>query len=374
MIQTLGFVVLLTCYFQPEGGCMARVFKRTPDGVYWIDYFVGGRRIRETTGTTNLKLAENCLKSRLGDVVQGRFKLASIKVSPKLCQFAQEYLDWARNNKRSWQRDRFSLQNLLPFFGNHRISEIRPQEVELYKAKRLDVAKTATINREVACLKHVLNIAVEWQLITENPIGRVKLFKETAGAVRFLGREQIQRVIEVCQGTFRWIVITAIHTGMRRNEILSLEWSDVNLDTGIITLSRTKNGEVRYIPLNQTMQNLLATIPSRSKYVFAQENGKPYAWIGRAWRNAKAEAGIDCRFHDLRHTFASHLAMEGVDLRAIQELMGHKSLKMVQRYTHLSPGHLSRAIGRLDQAFGEQKEDMAQSGTIVSFQRKVSIL
>jgi len=351
---------------------MARIFQRKPNGPYWIDFFVDGQRIRESTGTTNRQLAEKCLRSRLGDVVQNRFKLEDRKPAPTLSEFSEHYLAWSKENKKSCDRDFYSVQNLLPFFGNKRLNTVHPLDVESYKIARKKDVKPATINREVACLKRILNMAIEWQVIKENPIAKVKLYRESIGSTRFLSQEEAQRLIDACSGCFKWIVVTAVHTGMRKNELLTLKWSDIDLNSGYLTLRETKNGEVRNIPMDNTIRQLFKTIPRRSDFVFTQENGQPYRWIGRAWRNALKEVQFRCRFHDLRHTFASHLAMKGVDLRTIMELMGHKSLKMVLRYSHLSSDHLKQAVARLDGVMGGDGTNMAQEGRIIEFSKEVS--
>ncbi len=330
---------------------MSRIYQRKPGGVYWIDYSVNGERKRESTGSSNKKLAEQILHRRLGDVVKGKFDVVNLKKAPTLNEFSENFLQWSKSNKRSWTRDQTSLNNLLPFFGKTRLNAITPYLVEQYRIERKKLVKEATINREVALLKNMLNRAVEWQFIGKNPIEDFKLYKESTGITNFLSREECERLIDASSDTFQWIVITAIHTGMRKMEILNLKWSQVNLESGMIMLHETKNGKPRYIPLDRTMIDLLNSIPHRSDYVFAQKNGEPYSWIGRAWKNATAKADVNLRFHDLRHTFASHLVMAGVDLPTVKELLGHSSISMVMRYAHLSPEHKQKAVRALDRVF-----------------------
>ena len=342
---------------------MARLYKRKPEGVFWIDYRAEGRRIRESTGTINRRQAEKCLQSRLGEVVQGKFKLEDRSCAPTFREFCVKYMEWAKQNKRSWKRDWHSIQNLMPSFGYRRLSAIHPFHAESYKVLRNTQVKPATVNREVALLKHILNLAVEWGVIQRNPIRDVKLLREPRVYERFLSAEEAAKLIEACSKPLKWIVVAALHTGMRRNEILFLRWENVNLRDRFITVTETKNGEIRHLPLNRTMQEMLANLPQRSEYVFAQKNGKPYSWIGRAWGNAKAHAEIECRFHDLRHTYASYLVMNGVDLMTVKELLGHKSLAMVERYAHLSSDHKQRAIETLDGSFSGEDGTNVAHGT-----------
>jgi integrase len=327
---------------------MARLFQRKPKGIYYIDYTINGRRIRESTGTSNRQRAEKCLHSRLGDVIQGKFKIADSQTAPLFKDFCQTYLKWAQINKRSWQRDWYSIQQLKPIFEDHRLTDIRPFQVEEYKIDRVKRVKPATVNREIALFKRVLNLAVEWGVISDNPISDIKMFKEPQVCLRYLTEEEAERLVSVCPVPFKWIVMTALHTGMRRGEILNLKWRQVFQKEQYIAVEVTKNDEVRYIPMNHTMRKMFQVVPRKNEYVFVQKNEQPYSWIGRVWRNVKHESGVYCRFHDLRHTYASHLVMNGVDLMTVKELLGHKSLTMVERYAHLSIDHKKRAVETLD--------------------------
>ncbi len=147
------------------------------------------------------------------------------------------------------------------------------------------------------------------------------------------------------------IVTVALHTGMRKGEILGLKWEQVDLNHGFILLDTTKTGERREIPIDGTLRELFEGIPHsiESVYVFTDKNGSPYKSIKRSFSTALKRAGIhDFRFHDTRHTFSSHLVMAGVDLTSVKELLGHKSLKMTLRYAHLAPGHKMKAVNMLD--------------------------
>lgn len=349
---------------------MARIFQRKPDGVYWIDYVVEGKRIRESTGTANKRLAEKCLQSRLGEVVQGKYKLEDRKPSPFFKDFCVQYLQWARENKRSAERDRYSFLHLKPFFGHRRLQEIHPFHVESYKMKRKAEVKPATVNRETALLKRMLNLAVQWNLLQENLIAKVKMFRESPYIERSLTQEEAEKLVLACKGIFKAIVTTALHTGMRRGEILGLKWKDVDMCKEVITLTRTKNNEVRFTPLDRTMRDMLSSLPVISDYVFAQPNGKPYSWIGRVWLNAKSKAGVQCRFHDLRHTFASHLVQNNINLMTVKELLGHKSLRMVERYAHLSDAHKRKAIETLDRSLGVEDGTFKAHGSEKDFIKK----
>ena len=151
------------------------------------------------------------------------------------------------------------------------------------------------------------------------------------------------RYAHLSQGHLRPIVITPLNTGMRKSEILSLEWErHVDMRHSKILLDRTKNGERRVIPINSTLRNTLKSLVRHinSPYVFVDSNGRRFKDVKRSFATALRRVGIkDFHFHDLRHTFASHLVMNGVDLATVKELMGHKNFAMTLRYAHLSQGH-----------------------------------
>ena len=147
------------------------------------------------------------------------------------------------------------------------------------------------------------------------------------------------------------MVITALHTGMRRGEILSLTWDHVNLTQGVIRLTQTKNGEAREIPINETVRSVLAGLRTRIDvpWVFHDEAGNKFKDTRKRFEAACKRVGLtDFHFHDLRHTFASWLVMAGVPLATVSELMGHKSISMTMRYAHLSPAHKAEAVCSLD--------------------------
>ncbi len=159
-------------------------------------------------------------------------------------------------------------------------------------------------------------------------------------------RNTPRSLLDCCVEHLKPIVTVALHTGMRLSEILKLKWTQVDLKHGFILLDITKNGERREIPIDNTLtimfNNMLKGF--ESKFVFAGKDGDPYKSVKRSFSTALKKSGIhDFRFHDLRHTFASHLVMAGVDLTSVKELLGHKSLAMTTRYAHLSPSHKRKA-------------------------------
>ncbi len=257
-------------------------------------------------------------------------------------------MDYAKVNKISWKRDQVSLKNLSEYLGNTLISDIAPCVIESYKKRRLEKVKNVTVNRELACLRHMFNKAIDWGMIETNPCKKVKLFKENNQRVRYLDNQEIDRLYINCSEHLKPIVMTALFTGMRKGEILKLKWEDVDLIRRIIYIVNSKNGEIREIPINDQLLKLLESLERKSQFVFVKEDGKPYIDIDTGFKAALRRAKIDnFRFHDLRHTYVSHLVMSGVDLMTVKELLGHKTIKMTLRYAHLSASHKMKAVQSL---------------------------
>jgi len=203
---------------------------------------------------------------------------------------------------------------------------------------------------------------VEWEMVEEEVLKRlrkVKLLQENNRRLRYLSNEECLELIRTCDPHLRPIVITALNTGMRKSEILSLTWDKVDLKHGFILLDQTKNGERREIPINSSLREVLTELFQGTKerprrvdvpFVFYDPaNGKAYKDVKKSFRSACKRAKIkDFRFHDLRHTFASQLVMAGVDLTTVKELLGHKQLTMTLRYAHLAPSHKVKAVDILD--------------------------
>ncbi len=317
---------------------------------WYIDYYAGHGRRREKIGPSK-RQAEVVLKKRLVQVAENKFLEIEKYDKIEFGKMADLYLeDYSKPNKRSSRRDATSINNLKPFFGEKYLHEITPLDIEKYKRRRQGQVSNATVNREVGCLKHIFAKAVEWRMVKENPGRKVRLLREKNARLRYLEEKEIARLCDACPEHLKPVVIIALNTGMRKEEILSLRWKDVDFRTRTISVLDTKNGESREIPINDLVhESLLAMrrLPD-SPWVFCKENGERYGNVRKSFEGAKKRAGIvDFRFHDLRHTFASHLVMAGVDLKTVQELLGHKSFEMTLRYAHLSPDHKKAALDTL---------------------------
>lgn len=223
-----------------------------------------------------------------------------------------------------------------------------------------------SVNRYLAAISHVNTVAMkEWGWIDFHPVMAVSKLKEAKGRKRYLSDEERDRLLEACRASQNrylfTIVVVAIATGMRKDEILSLTWENVNLDRGLAFLHDTKNSETRAVALTGFALELLAELQhhrsNASRFVFASPNQDRPIDIRSAWEKARDRAGLhDFRFHDLRHTTGSYLAMNGATLAEIAEVLGHKSFDMVKRYAHLSDQHVAGVVGRMNEKiFGDDE-------------------
>lgn len=336
------------------------VYKK--QGNWWIDFYHQGKRVRRKVGPSK-KMAETAM----ADVMVKKAKHEFLGVcEPKRIlfkDFAREYLEYSKANKAklSYEPDVTIIEkHLVGFFGEVHISRVTAKRMEDYKRRRLESVDPATVNRELNTIKNFFRKAVEWGYLTQNPTTEVKKIKTPKQTFRFLSMQEIDLLLKVCaemaNPLFYGIVVTALNTGMRRGEIVNLRWEHVDIKRGIINVTggadgHTKNYETRTVPMNRSLRDLLEKYPRRidTPYVFSAPGGNPYTKTSHNFAKAVKRSGMEhVRFHDLRHTFASHLVMKGVDLRTVQELLGHKDLRMTMKYAHLAPEHMRKAVEVLD--------------------------
>jgi len=324
---------------------------------WYYDFLYRGERYTGCIGPVSKTVAKEIMAKKKAEAVEGRYELPSKKPSLLFEAMAEEYLRYYQANRRprSVVRHEMAYRALQPFFGGHRLADISPFLIEKYKRLRKEVGRSeVTINRELAFLKNLFTMAVKWGKASENPVSQVHFFREDNGRTRVLTDEEEVRLLTCCNPYIRPLVITALHTGFRKSELLALRWEHVDFRHSLITVEAAyaKNGETRSIPMTATLTETLRVLKGEAEAavsVFRTHEGTPYRHIAKVFGAACRRAGLtDVTFHDLRHTFASRLVMAGVDLPTVQALMGHKTIAMTMRYTHLAPGHKRTAIAVLD--------------------------
>ncbi|MBL0220062.1 MAG: site-specific integrase [Myxococcales bacterium] len=236
------------------------------------------------------------------------------------------------------------------------LASISPADVAAVRDRLADAVSPARVNRYLAALSRLFTVArTSWHLARDNPAAHVAKMREPPGRALFLDREQAAALLSACHlersPDLAPLATLALATGARSGELLALEWRDVDLAAGRATFRRTKNGSDRTVPLAglarvALLERLRPGTPPTGR-VF------PRPFPRDAFDRAKRRAGLaPLRFHDLRHTFASWLAMAGATLPELAEALGHRTLAMVRRYAHFTAGHTAAVVGRALERFG----------------------
>jgi len=335
------------------------LYRRKDSQVWWMSYNANGKRQRDPTGTENKKLAEKIYAKVMVDIQEGRWFENQAKkktLTEMIERYEKEYTD----SKSYYQekRDRSVFKPLRSFFGDACTLEEIEQRVGGYEMFRRPDVKPATILKELALLRRMFNVArKQWKWKIPNPVSDIELPKVNNARVRYLSDAEYGRLMTVMnQAEERWLkpfVIIALETGLRLSNICDLTWNEVNLFNRMIIISaeKMKNRDYIGIPLSEDAYNTfkdLQRVQSISSYVFHENGERLYSVkVQRAFRKALQQSRVDdFRFHDLRHSFASSLVQSGVDIYAVQKLLGHRDGRMTQRYSHLSVDYLRDAISR----------------------------
>ena len=338
------------------------VYTRKDRPGYWISWTdaQGRRRYRKTNAQT-LAQARNARASELVRVEQAKVIGFNPPGEETFKEVGERYITHqrVRLTTNAFEREKGIVEKLLSPFFTGKIAALRRLDIQRYVTKRSgDKVSPHTVVKELNVLKHLLSLAVEWEIIHLNPAQGVRAPKVPAGRVRYLQPTELRAVIERSPEWLRPIVGLAAFTGMRRSEILGLRLLDADLTHNRILLPQTKNGEGRIVYLNQSARAAILSLPVDGK---GKQTARLFPSItpnqvSVAFRRVCRSLGVeDFRFHDLRHTAASWLRMQGADIHTVALLLGHKDLRMAARYQHLSPAFLSEAVGKLDVVFGEYR-------------------
>ena len=336
-----------------------RIYRRKDK--WYIDITVQGRRIRKVAGRSR-RDAE--ILFRQYELKKFRFEKLGINDPQKIKirDFFERYLQYSRDNKTSeTARSDAGRLRILQEFLDHRniiyLSQIKPLLIEDFKSERLETSTATTFNKYLELLKAALNRAVEWDLIPENALTKMKSLKsQRARKIRFFTRDEIVEIVKSADSFLRNVIRIFLYTGMRLGELVHLTWSDIDFDNRLLHIQSKeqftpKSKKPRSIPINDQLHRILTKLPRAGKYVFDNGQDQPLyrsqVYYDR-FVTLLRRLGMKGKVHDLRHTFASHLVMSGVNLRIVQKLLGHSSIVMTEVYAHLSASSLQEAVTKLD--------------------------
>ncbi len=330
---------------------------------WYVDITIRGQRYRESVPeAVTLKHAQQAEAKLRTSIFEGKYsKPKSRMVFEKYVN--EIYLPWSKNNKRSYPNDVTTAKVVCEFFRGKALGEISPFHVEKFKQTRSgqitrygQTRAKASVNRELAQLSKMFSLAVDYGYIEANPSRRVKLYTVDNARDRVLTPEEEEKLKTLLVGKrshLREIAFLALYAGMRRGEILKLEWHEVDFGNDLIHLpaEKTKTNRKRDLPMNQMVRAALSEMrqgigEKASGYVFA--GAYCTSNVSAAFSTFAKGIGLeDVTLHTLRHTFATRLKDAGVDPFTIRDLLGHKTIKMTDRYTHANPNLMRQAVNTL---------------------------
>jgi integrase len=320
------------------------------NGHYYVRYSHNGKIVRKSAGKKGVItktvakqfLDEEKRKARLDELGMDKRKIPTLEV------FSKEYINYQTNikQKRSWKKDQEHLKQFCGEFGNLKLSEIKVKHIDDYKLKRVNEVKPVTVNRELEVLRHLFYLARKWdKFVGDNPVAKAGLFKTESQRMRILTPEEEINLLKSSEPHLKPIIQTALMTGMRKGELLSLRWDDVNLDTNILTIRAevSKSKKTRKVPISSSLKKLLLEQKLKTGFsgqVFLTPEGRPYSRknpgaLKRTFYTTLKRSGIKgLVFHDLRHTCATRMAERGASIIAVKEILGHSDIKTTMKYFH----------------------------------------
>lgn len=364
---------------------MAKLRKRGKS--YFVDFRIGNKRIRKNVGRDK-KLADIALKDI--EVRIARKDTGLIVKDYEIARFFEEYLEYSKTNHSpsTFKRYRGIIDHYKRFLKEKpwisKLSDLNAKFFEDYKTYRKTMfiskngqpvkiedaksnngnvkkgAKSNTINMEIKTFRTLLNMAIKWDYLSNNPMKGVTTLKvNDAKPPRFLTKEECEKLLESCNDDLYPVFFTFLHTGMRKAELENLEWQDIDFERRKIKIRRKDNWKPktaeREIPISDELFHVLSNLRKKqgkkSRFVFCDKQGnKMKRKLRRDLMRLTKKCGFPdaTKIHSLRHTFASHLVMNGVDLPTVQRLMGHTNIQTTMIYSHLAPDHLNEAVNKLN--------------------------
>ena len=330
---------------------------------WWTDFRFNRVRHRKRS-PDNTKAGAQSYEAMLRQrLARGEPIVEEVAKVPSFKEFSQKWFDVyvVNNNKLSEQitKERLLRVHLVPFFGKMSLDSIKNVNVEEFKASRLKKGLTRkTINNQLTVLAKCLAVAKEWGDVDVVPI--IKLLKVDPARFDYLTIDECRLLLDNAKGEYQDMILLAIKAGLRFGELIALDWSDVDLVKNTLTIRRTivggvlqnstKSNKIRYIPLTRDVSEMLSNRKRVVGYVFNNagnpiKQGSACKYLMRLCKRIKLR---HIGWHVFRHTFASHLAQNGIAIQVIQQLLGHSDIRTTLRYSHLSPSNLQDAVATLE--------------------------
>ena len=335
---------------------------KTGRSTYYLRYRDKSGRIRQfRIGTADSMTAEQAREKAKGmksSLIMGFDPMQhaeKIKKTPTFREFTRDkYLPHVKTYKRSWEYDQDLIEKrMLKLWGNMRMDEFKPGDLLEFQSALVNRGfKPGSVNRVMALVKHIFNLAERWEIIQRAPTRNVSKLADNGAKERFLSIDELERLLAEIKNCRSPVVPDIIEflilTGARKSEASQLPWSEIDMEEHIWTLppERNKGKTRKIVPLSQgAMDVLKRRAGNGSDYVFPNpETGLPMKHMHGTWDRIRRKAGLpDVRVHDLRHSYASFLVNSGRSLYEVQKLLGHADISTTQRYAHLTKGTLQEA-------------------------------
>jgi integrase len=350
------------------------------DRKYRVQVAVKGRRTSRVVD--NLTIARELESSIKADLLREEFDISLHQAKKKpvtLDDVWEKYLPWAKEHKKTWRDDDYHYRkHLQPRFGEKSLESITPFDLEKMKSElRKGLSQNgrafapASIKHHLILVRRLFNLAMKWEMYQgTNPVGSVEMPKVDNQITEYMSDEELSRLLAVLDN---WpfddsaaFIRFALFTGLRRGELFKLQWSHVDFDRGMLTITGStpmdapKGGKSSTIPICKEALDLLEGLHRTSVFIFPGRGGKQRTDFKGPWARIRKAAGLpeSFRFHGIRHHFASSLISNGVDLAVVGALLTHKQAQTTMRYAHLQPGALKSAAtkaGELMQPKNQQK-------------------
>ena len=341
---------------------------------YYVVYRLGGKLVWKRVGK-DMGIARRIKVQIENEIMLGNLPTLSHKPVPFSTFVDEKYLPYKDSplfSKNTYEICLHSCKPLKEHFGDTSLSSITPEMIHAFISKRSKQVAPRTVNLSLIYLNQLLSKAIEWGYLTRSPYkyGKIQKLKEPR-KTRYLTNEEIMRIMNCGTQWVKSFVLLTVNLGLRAGELTNLKWSDVNFDKREVKIQAThsKNRRERLIPLTATAYKILCHLkdnlieyesnqehprePHQRVYVFCDRDGCRIQCFRRSFDRAVQKAGLQgVTLHTLRHTFASHLVMNGASILEVKELLGHSDIKTTTIYAHLSNEHLHKAISKID--FGGQ--------------------
>jgi len=347
--------------------------------VYWYEFVYRGERVRKSTGVGNLRVAGEIERAYRTALAKGEVGITPRKPVPSFRAAMSDFLKWSAHVHKKSTHVRYNVSSvaLLRYFRDSMLDKIGPEEVERFKTMRAAEYKTvrweekrvktnkrirpATVNRELACLKALFNFGIKADVLTKNPVSRVKFLAENNQQTRVLSFTEQHNYLAKATPVLRDVATIILETGVRPEEVYRLRPENVDLEKGYLQIPYGKTAAAR--------RRLRLTAPARavlsgrmsateSPYMFPCESdpSRPTPKMNNAHDRAVRDSQVaPFRLYDLRHTWATRAAMSGIDLVTLAAMLGHSRIQMVLRYAHPTQEHQSSAMERLERYNAEQQ-------------------